>query len=134
MRLVDDDGVEKIRAEFAQPLCLLEGLHRPDSHVEPLPDAGLLRLFHGAPEAGGLFDLVSRLIQQLPSVREDQYVLSLPDHVLRDLREYNGFSRTGRKDQERPAGAGEPLILNSPPGLLLVRSQFHPAHIRTYPA
>ena len=58
-------------------------------------------------------------------MRQNKNSLAGPDTILGDFGKDNGFTASGRKDQQRALPAFLPLSFYGFPGFLLIRSQFH---------
>jgi hypothetical protein len=116
--LVHDDTAEVVLLKPGEAGGPLQALHRPHRHPVPAPETGLLRFFYGAAQARGLQELVGGLVQELPTVGEDEAPVPLPDHILNDLGEDDGLPAPGGEHQEGPQKIPLPVPLHGPPGLL----------------
>ena len=125
MCLIYDNGVEIIGREPTQPAFPHHRLDGADHNPEPAAEAGLLRLFYCTPQPRSLCELVCRLRQKLPAVRQNQDTLAAPDAVLRDLCEHDGLAAAGGQHEQGPRVPLFPFRKDRGLCLLLIWPEFH---------
>ena len=123
--LVDDNGLKIVRRKLGKAFLPHEGLDAAHRDTVPLPQTGLLRLFHGTFQTAGAFQLVRCLLEQLAPVCKDQHPAAAADFVLGDLGKDNGLAATGGQHQQRPVSALVPLPVHGFSRRLLIRSHLH---------
>ena len=100
MGFVNNDGIKIISRETSQPLFSHQCLYRANHYPEPAALAGAFCLFQGTSKPGCLHQLICCLIEQLPSVCQDQYAVTFTDTFLCYLGKYHSLSTACRKDQQ----------------------------------
>ena len=83
--LVHHNHVEVVSRELSQPFLPHKALNRANSHPVPAVQARFLGLLHRAAEARGLEQLIGGLIQQFPTMGQNQAPAAGAHHILNNF-------------------------------------------------